>query len=169
MADAQPMFTQGQFQRPIFREEYMNRIILTAAFALAIAHTAHAGTTPSPAGAAVYFVAPQDGTSVQSPVTVVFGLSGMGVAPAGIEKEATDHHHIFLNRAPFGEGTEDDDLIANGIPSDESHLHFGGGQTEVSLDLPPGEHTIQLVLGDEFHVPHNPPVVSDVITITVAE
>jgi len=100
-------------------------------------------------------------------LAVSFGLSGMGVAPAGTEADNTGHHHIFLNRAPFGEGAEDDELIADGIPGDENHLHFGKGQTETTLDLAPGTHTIQLVFGDLYHVPHNPPVVSEQITITV--
>ena len=126
-----------------------------------------AGETPSPPGAALYFIAPQDGETVSGPVRVVFGLSGMGVAPAGIEKEATGHHHILVNREPFGEGPDDDVLIADGIPSDDNHRHFGGGQTEAMLDLGPGTHTLQLVLGDQFHVPHDPPVVSEVITVTV--
>ncbi|WP_439118651.1 DUF4399 domain-containing protein [Marivita sp.] len=147
----------------------MHRFIFGAAIALASATFAQANETPAPADAAVYVVNLENGTTVQSPVTVIFGLAGMGVAPAGVEKESTGHHHILLNRAPFGEGTDDAELIANGIPSDENHLHFGGGQTQASLDLPAGTHTIQLVLGDHFHVPHNPPVVSEVITITVTE
>ena len=147
----------------------MYRFIFGAAIALASATFAQANETPAPADAAVYVVNLENGTTVQSPVTVIFGLAGMGVAPAGVEKESTGHHHILLNRAPFGEGADDAELIAHGIPSDENHLHFGGGQTQASLDLPAGTHTIQLVLGDHFHVPHNPPVVSVGITITVTE
>jgi len=115
----------------------------------------------------VYPVNLSNGDTVSGPVKVIFGLSGMGVAPAGTEADNTGHHHIFLNRAPFGEGAEDDELIADGIPGDENHLHFGKGQTETTLDLAPGTHTIQLVFGDLYHVPHNPPVVSEQITITV--
>lgn len=118
--------------------------------------------TPSPDGAAVYVVNLEDGATVQSPVTIVFGMRGMGVAPAGVEMEGTGHHHLFLNRAPFGES----DAAVN-IPADDSHIHFGGGQTEVTLELPAGEHTLQLVAGDHNHIPHEPPVVSEVITITV--
>ncbi|MEN8656559.1 MAG: DUF4399 domain-containing protein [Marivita sp.] len=147
----------------------MYRFILGAAIALSSITLAHAGETPAAPNAAVYVINLENGATVQSPVTVIFGLAGMGVAPAGVEKDAKGHHHILLNRAPFGEGADDAELIANGIPSDESHLHFGGGQTQTSLNLPAGEHTLQLVLGDHFHVPHNPPVVSDVITITVTE
>ncbi len=140
---------------------------LMAALAILLSSQAFAGETPSPEGAKVYFINLSDGDSVEAPFVVNFGLSGMGVAPAGTEKENTGHHHIFINRPPLGEGAEDADLMENGVPTDDNHRHFGGGQTEVTLDLPAGTHTLQLVLGDEFHVPHNPPVVSDVITITV--
>lgn len=128
---------------------------------------AFAQDTPSPDGAKVYFVNLEDGATVESPFKVIFGLSGMGVAPAGTEKEQTGHHHLFINRPPFGEGEDGADELENGIPSDENHVHFGKGQTEKVLDLPPGEHTLQLVLGDMNHVPHNKPVVSDVISVTV--
>ncbi len=140
---------------------------LMAALAILLSSQAFAGETPSPEGAKVYFINLSDGDSVEAPFVVNFGLSGMGVAPAGTEKENTGHHHIFINRPPLGEGAEDAELMENGVPTDDNHRHFGGGQTEVTLDLPAGTHTLQLVLGDEFHVPHNPPVVSEVITITV--
>lgn len=143
---------------------------LVLAAALAIAPLAvSAGETPAPEGAAVYFINVADGASVTGPVKVQFGLSGMGVAPAGTDREHTGHHHIFINRAPFGEGEDDAYMIENGIPADDNHKHFGGGQTEMTLDLMPGSHTLQLVLGDQYHIPHNPPVVSEVITITVTE
>lgn len=147
----------------------MKHLIFGAALAVSAVTAACAADTPSVEGTQLYVVNLQDGASVQSPVTVIFGLSGMGVAPAGVEKESTGHHHIYLNRPAFGEAEGDAEIAQNGIPSDENHLHFGGGQTQTTLDLPPGEHTIQLVLGDQFHVPHNPPVVSDLITITVTE
>lgn len=140
---------------------------LMAALAIMLSSQAFAGETPSPEGAKVYFINLSDGDSVETPFVVNFGLSGMGVAPAGTEKENTGHHHIFINRPPLGESAEDAELMENGVPTDDNHRHFGGGQTEVTLDLPAGTHTLQLVLGDEFHVPHNPPVVSEVITITV--
>ncbi|MGR3513967.1 MAG: DUF4399 domain-containing protein [Paracoccaceae bacterium] len=130
---------------------------------------AFAQDTPAPDGANVYFVNLEDGATVTSPVKVVFGLSGMGVAPAGTEKENTGHHHLLINRPPIGEGEFGAEELELGIPSDDNHKHFGGGQTETTLDLPPGEHTLQLVLGDAGHVPHATPVVSDVITITVSE
>ncbi|MBO9451840.1 DUF4399 domain-containing protein [Tropicibacter sp. R16_0] len=125
------------------------------------------GETPSNPDARVYFANLSDGDTVSSPVTVVFGLSGMGVAPAGTEKENTGHHHLLIDRPPLGQGEDGADELSNGLPSDDNHLHFGGGQTEVTLDLSPGQHTLQLVLGDYGHVPHSTPVVSDVITITV--
>ncbi|WP_164660425.1 DUF4399 domain-containing protein [Tropicibacter sp. Alg240-R139] len=125
------------------------------------------GETPSNPDARVYFASLSDGDTVSSPVTVVFGLSGMGVAPSGTEKENTGHHHLLIDRPPLGQGEDGTDELSNGIASDENHMHFGGGQTEVTLDLAPGQHTLQLVLGDYGHVPHSTPVVSDVITITV--
>ncbi|WWR48386.1 DUF4399 domain-containing protein [Roseovarius sp. W115] len=123
--------------------------------------------TAAPEGAEVYFIDLDDGATVSSPVKIKFGLSGMGVAPAGTEKENTGHHHILLNRPPLGEGPDGAEELEYGLPADENHIHFGGGQTEVSLDLPAGTHTLQLVLGDLNHVPHDPPITTDVISITV--
>ena len=115
--------------------------------------------TPSPGNAQVYIISPMDGESVTNPVTVRFGLRNMGVAPAGVEKPDTGHHHLLL----------DTDLPAldQPVPSDDRHLHFGKGQTETQLNLSPGKHTLQLLLGDHMHVPHESPVISDKITITV--
>lgn len=95
-------------------------------------------------------------------MTLHFGLSGMGVAPVGVDLPNTGHHHLLINRAPFGA-----DDVGFGVPADDNHRHFGAGQTEVTLELPPGTHTLQLVLADLNHVPHDPPVVSEVITVTV--
>jgi hypothetical protein len=117
--------------------------------------------TPAPEGAKAYIVSPEDGANVTSPVTVVFGLEGVGVAPAGVEKEKTGHHHLIID-APLPAMDEP-------IPADDNYRHFGGGQTQVSVELAPGEHTLQLLLGDQNHVPHDPPVTSDKITITVVE
>ena len=142
----------------------MRSILLAALIA---ASPALAGETPTPDGAKVYFVGLEDGATVSSPLTVHFGLSGMGVAPAGTEKENTGHHHLLIDRPPLGEGEDGADEVNWAVPSDDNHLHFGGGQTEVTIELAPGSHTLQLVLGDASHVPHNPPVASDVITITV--
>ena len=111
-------------------------------------------------GAKVYFLSPQDGDVVTSPVTVRFGLSGMGVAPAGVDRAKTGHHHLLIDLESLPDMTKS-------IPSDSNHRHFGGGQTEVVLDLTPGEHSLQLLLGDYAHRPHNPPVVSERIKIQV--
>jgi len=109
--------------------------------------------------AALYFISPEDGDRVTSPVTVRFGLTSFGVAPAGIEKANTGHHHLLI----------DTDLpkLDSPVPSDDHHRHFGGGQTETTIELAPGEHTLQLLLGDYAHIPHNPPLISRRITITV--
>ena len=140
----------------------MMRKALLAAALIFVAGPALAGETPSPAGAEVYFISPQDGATVSSPVTVRFGLKGMGVAPAGVEKENTGHHHLLIDTDPPTGAALDEP-----IPADDHHKHFGGGQTETSLDLAPGTHTLQLLLGDWSHIPHNPPVMSQKITITV--
>ncbi len=146
----------------------MKSLLSSAAMAIGLAAApALAGDTPAPEGAKVYFVNIKDGATVSSPVTVVFGLSGMGVAPAGTEKENTGHHHILIDRPPLGEGPDGAEELDYGLPADDHHKHFGGGQTEVMLDLAPGAHTLQLVLGDMNHVPHDPPVASEVITISV--
>ena len=146
----------------------MHRLFAAALCAAFLsAGSGFAGNTPAPEGASVYFVNLEDGATVSGPVTVIFGLKGMGVAPAGTEKEHTGHHHIFLNRPPLGEWDEGAEELEFSIPADENHIHFGGGQTEVTLDLPEGEHTLQLVLADHTHVPHDPPVASERITITV--
>jgi hypothetical protein len=115
--------------------------------------------TPSPAGAKVYFIEPKNGATVKAPVHVVMGLTGMGIAPAGIDSPETGHHHILIDVDKLNPDVQ--------VPADASHRHFGRGQTETMLDLTPGRHTLQLVLGDRNHVPHNPPVMSEKITITV--
>ncbi|MBL6429363.1 MAG: DUF4399 domain-containing protein [Maritimibacter sp.] len=143
---------------------FTRSIAAAIALGLAIASPA-AAQMMAPEGAGVYFVNLSDGDTVSSPVKVVFGLTGMGVAPAGTEKENTGHHHILIDRPPLGEGEEGE--LTYGLPADDNHKHFGGGQTETMLELAPGEHTLQLVLGDMNHVPFDPPVASDVITITV--
>ena len=113
----------------------------------------------APTGAKLYFIEPKDGAEIAGPVTVKMGLVGMGVAPAGVEKKDTGHHHIFIDDKLT-------DLMAP-MPADDKHRHFGAGQTETVLTLPAGTHTLQLVLGDHNHIPHNPPVTSELITITV--
>jgi len=128
----------------------------------AVGLTPVAAQTPSPAGAKVYFINLKDGDTVSSPFLVQFGLSGMGVAPAGVEKPNTGHHHLLVDAAALTE-----EQMKEPIPADDNHRHFGGGQTETMLTLPEGKHTLQLVLGDWSHIPHVPPVMSESITITV--
>lgn len=151
------------------QEGYIMRPLLaTLCVAVSLVATAaQAGETPAPDGAKVYFINLSDGDAVKGPVTVQLGLSGMGVAPAGTEKDHTGHHHVLIDRPPLGQGEDGAYELEDPIPADENHVHFGGGQTEATLDLPRGEHTLQLVLGDMNHIPHDPPVVSPVITITV--
>ena len=111
-------------------------------------------------GAHAYIISPADGATVSSPVKVVFGLTGKGVAPAGIERKGTGHHHLLINVDQLPD-------MKLPVPADDNHRHFGGGQTEATIELPPGQHTLQLLLGDWIHVPHDPPVMSEKITITV--
>jgi len=113
----------------------------------------------APAGARAYIISPTDGEVVSNPVRVVFGLTGMGVAPAGVPRADAGHHHLLVDTDP--------PPFDAPIPADEHHVHFGMGQTETELTLTPGEHRLQLLLGDELHVPHDPPVLSEPITITV--
>ncbi len=115
----------------------------------------------APVGAKAYIVNLKDGDKVKSPFKVVFGLTGMGIAPAGVEKEDTGHHHLLINNSLEGPA-----LLAN-IPADDKHVHFGKGQTEAMVQLPPGRHVLQLVLGDHNHIPHVPPIVSEKITVMV--
>jgi hypothetical protein len=135
------------------------KLALFAGALLAMANLAVA-REPSPAGAEVYIVSPKDGAKVKGPVTVVFGLKGMGIAPAGIKFDNTGHHHLIV----------DADLPADlslPLPADEHNIHFGKGQTETTLTLTPGKHTLQLLLADSLHTPHDPAVISKKITITV--
>jgi Domain of unknown function (DUF4399) len=119
------------------------------------------GQTAAPPNAAVYFISPKDGDTVSSPFKVQFGLTGMGVAPAGVDKPNTGHHHLIID------ATLSPAELKEPIASDVKHLHFGGGQTETMVTLPPGQHTLQLVLGDWSHVPFSPPLMSPVVTVTV--
>jgi hypothetical protein len=108
----------------------------------------------------VYFIAPIDGAKLTSPITIQFGLKGMGVAPAGVDRPNTGHHHLLINL------TELPDMTSS-LPATDNIKHFGGGQTETTLELPKGTHTLQLLLGDYAHVPHKVPVMSEKITITI--
>ena len=129
--------------------------MMLAVPAIALAQTA------APPNAVVYIISPKDGDTVTSPFKVQFGLSGMGVAPAGVDKPNTGHHHLIID------ATLSPDELKEPIASDAKHIHFGGGQTETMVTLPPGRHTLQLVLGDWSHIPFNPPIMSPVVTITV--
>tara|TARA_R100001039_G_scaffold39205_1_gene45022 strand:- start:4963 stop:5403 length:441 start_codon:yes stop_codon:yes gene_type:complete len=126
--------------------------------ALGLSASLFAQPSPAPEGAQVYIVSPQHGDTVGTTFTVVFGLNNMGVAPAGIAMPNTGHHHLLINKDPL----PDLSLALGG-----DVMHFGLGQTQASVTLEPGEHTLQLLLGDHMHVPHNPPVMSEKITIIV--
>ena len=114
----------------------------------------------APEKAMLYIISPQDGDTVSSPVKVIFGLNGMGVAPAGIKMKNTGHHHLLIDLDQLPD-------INLPIPSDDHHKHFGKGQTEALIELDKGEHTLQLILGDHMHIPHEPPIISKKIRIKV--
>jgi len=144
----------------------MSRLTLQSAVTL-LALLGFAGTawsadrTPSPPGAEAYFIGLADHAKVHSPLVVRFGLKGMGIAPAGIVMENTGHHHLFIDTPLPADMNQP-------IPAVEGKvIHYGKGQTEAELTLTPGEHTLQLLLGDAKHVPHEPPVASKKLTITV--
>ena len=138
----------------------MNRYWLPILLLTCLANAPVCADDMNDAGAHAYIVSPADGATVSSPVKVIFGLSSpWGVAPAGTQVPNTGHHHLLIDT-----GLPD---LTQAVPKDAQHRHFGGGQTEVSLELAPGSHTLQLLLGDFAHVPHDPPVMSEQITITV--
>lgn len=141
----------------------MKKLIVTLALAVTSLSTAvlsHEHISSAPEKANVYFISPVDGQTVSSTFTVNFGLSGMGVSPAGINKKNTGHHHLLIN-------TETLPDMSTPLPATDKIKHFGGGQTETQLTLPSGKHTLQLVLGNHLHIPHSKPVLSKKITITV--
>ena len=144
----------------------MKKIPLTLAILLSVlilpANTQE--RSPTPAMAEAYIQSPIDGSAVSSPVTIRFGLRGIGVAPAGTERPNTGHHHLLINLADADMPSFDLPL-----PATDQVRHFGLGQTETLLELEPGQHTLQLVLGDHLHIPHASPIVSEKITITVTE
>ncbi len=137
--------------------------VLVAAFTAVVLAGAVAVAQQStmPPDARVYILWPPDGQVIKGGFWIRMGLSGAGIAPAGVQKANTGHHHLII----------DADLppLDQPIPNDHNHLHFGLGQTEARLELPPGRHTLQLLLGDENHIPHNPPLYSKRITITVVQ
>jgi len=134
--------------------------LLGAAGLSAAQEPAEMARKPAPDGAEVYFQTPANGATVASPVIVRFGLRGMGVAPAGVDLPNTGHHHLLID-------TDELPSFDMPLPASDTVRHFGLGQTEVALELSPGQHTLRLVLGDMLHTPHAPPVMSDPITITV--
>ncbi|MFC6635321.1 DUF4399 domain-containing protein [Microbulbifer taiwanensis] len=137
------------------------------ASALLFAPLLHAGddaqaklVSEAPADAKVYIISPQDGEKVARTFTVKFGLSGMGVAPAGVDRKNTGHHHLLIDVDEMPDMTKP-------LPASDNLIHYGGGQTETEITLPPGKHTLQLVLGNYLHIPFKPPVMSEKITIVV--
>ncbi|MDX1518150.1 MAG: DUF4399 domain-containing protein [Woeseiaceae bacterium] len=115
--------------------------------------------TPAPDGARVFFIAPSDGDTVSNPVVIEFGAEGVAIVKAGVDEPASGHHHLLIDAE-----LPDPSLP---IPASENYVHFGDGSSRTERTLAPGTHTLQLLLGDHLHIPHDPPVVSDVITITV--
>jgi hypothetical protein len=139
-------------------------IVSTAISLLSMAAAAAESEIPRserPDEAQVYFISPADGETLSSPLIVRFGLSKMGVAPAGVDRDGTGHHHLIV----------DAELPPMGlpVPATDHYRHFGRGQTQVVLELAPGQHTLQLLLGDHLHIPHDPPVVSERISILVTK
>lgn len=135
-------------------------ITILAILFMALNVTAQAAQTPSKMGAAVYIISPSHGELVSSPVKIRFGLVGMGIAPAGVDVAGTGHHHLLVD-------LEGEARLNDRVPSDAKHLHFGKGQTETTLELSAGKHTLQLLLADRNHVPHHPAIVSRKIIIYV--
>lgn len=140
----------------------MSNILAAAAILFSLLFApAFAAETAAPPNAYLYIGWPNDGQVVPAgkPFRVWFGLRNMGVAPKGVEFPNTGHHHLLIDTDLPPAGQE--------IPSDRNHLHFGAGETETMVELPPGKHTLQLIMGDARHIPTNPPVYSKKITITV--
>ena len=139
----------------------MNRVLLALGASILTVAAFAQDRQPAPAGAEVYFIAPRDGATVHGPVTVKFGLKGMGVAPAGIKFDNTGHHHVLID-------TDLNDLKLDApLAATDKVLHFGKGQTETTVTLAPGKHTLELVFADYLHMPFDPPLHSQKITITV--
>lgn len=140
----------------------MKRLFLLCFFATFTLSPAHASPliTEAPENADVYFISPKDGETVSTTFKVVFGLSNMGVAPAGVEKEKTGHHHLLIDLEKLPN-------LDAPLPANDNIIHFGGGQTETEITLKPGTHTLQLLMGNFAHVPHKKPVISKKITVIV--
>jgi hypothetical protein len=139
----------------------MSRLLVALGVCLVAATAFAADRTAAPAGAEVYFIAPQNGAKLHSPVTIKFGLKGMGIAPAGIKFDNTGHHHLLVD-------TDVSELKLDApMPATDKIVHFGKGQTETTLTLTPGKHTLQLIFADYLHQSFDPPLTSKKITITV--
>ncbi|MCH9692575.1 MAG: DUF4399 domain-containing protein [Gammaproteobacteria bacterium] len=143
----------------------VSTIIVVSAFLLVSSVWAQAQMgvslqSKAPENAKVYFITPHDGQKVGATFTVKFGLSGMGVAPAGINQAGTGHHHLLIDVDTLPD-------MSKPLPANEKIVHFGGGQTETEVTLPPGKHTLQLLMGNYLHIPHSNPVMSKKITVTV--
>lgn len=138
-------------------------VLMATLLAGALAQAQAPALTPAPAGAEVYIIAPVEGAKLKNPVVVRFGLKGMGVAPAGIQMENTGHHHLFVDTDLPTDMSKPIGVVDNKI------IHFGKGQTETTLTLAPGKHTLQLLVGDYLHIPNAMPVASKKVTITVTE
>lgn len=144
-----------------YRSAIWGLALLIAPFLHAAAEDAGAKLiSKAPADARVYIISPKDGEKVGKTFVVRFGLSGMGVAPAGVNMENTGHHHLLIDVDELPDMTKP-------LPASENIIHFGGGQTETEVTLPPGKHTLQLVLGNYLHIPHKPLVMSEKITVIV--
>ena len=150
-----PLRLLGKWIGSIFCLSALWLLLLGTVMPSAIAIPSHA-----PTDAKAYIISPADGQTVSSEFTVKFGLSGMGIAPAGIDKSGTGHHHLLID-------IDELPSLEAPLPSTAQIKHFGGGQTETTLELPPGEHTLQLLLGNYSHIPHDNPVLSDKIEVTV--
>jgi Domain of unknown function (DUF4399) len=139
----------------------MSRLLLALGVCLVAATAFAADRMAAPAGAEVYFIAPQNGAKLHSPVTIKFGLKGMGIAPAGIKFDNTGHHHLLVD-------TDVSELKLDApMPATDKIVHFGKGQTETTLTLTPGKHTLQLIFADYLHQSFDPPLISKKITIIV--
>ena len=139
---------------------FKSLLIILLSFSLISVSYADNKISSSPEGAKVYIISPSDGAEVPRTFKVIFGLSGMGIAPAGVDVENTGHHHLLIDVDELPD-------LSKPLGSDDHIKHFGKGQTETELTLEPGTHTLQLVLGNYLHIPHQPPVISKRITVTV--
>jgi hypothetical protein len=139
----------------------MSRLLLALGVCLVAATAFAADRMAAPAGAEVYFIAPQNGAKLHSPLTIKFGLKGMGIAPAGVKFDNTGHHHLLVD-------TDVSELKLDApMPATDKIVHFGKGQTETTLTLTPGKHTLQLIFADYLHQSFDPPLISKKITVTV--